>query len=182
MGPKMDGAFGRIGPWASATTLVALLATGCGSQNMPASAQATGGSDGGGADGSDSSRPVDTGAGGTDALTPTGDGGLGAADAGTVSGDAATCGGPLVLSPQRDATFVYVCSFQANPPPDPKQVVVYSDEDLTDLVPASPSDGWRWGDASETTILLTGSFCSEALAGDIPRLFVLYTCALPPIP
>ncbi len=179
----MNRAFGRIGCWASAITLVALLATGCGSQNTPASVPATGGGSGGtgGADASDSAHPVNTGAGGTDALTPTGDGGLAAADAATASGDAATCGGPLVLYPQQDASFVYVCSFQANPPADPNQVVVYSDEDLTDLVPASPSDGWRWGDASDTTILLTGSFCSEALAGDIPRLFALYTCPFPPI-
>ncbi len=179
----MNAAFGRIGFSASAITLAALLATGCGSQDMPASVPATDGGSGGsgGADGSDSSHPVNTDAGGTDALTPTGDGGLGAADAGTGSRDAATCGGPLVLYPQQDAHFVYVCSFQANPPPDPNQVVVYSDEDLTDLVPANPSDGWRWGDASDTTIWLTGSFCSEALAGDIPRLFVLYICPLPPI-
>jgi hypothetical protein len=47
-------------------------------------------------------------------------------------------------------------------------------------IPASASDGWTYSDAA--TILLTGSYCDDALAGKFVFLHVIFTCHEGPTP
>jgi hypothetical protein len=170
MGVRMSGAF-------ATTALAALLAIGCSSEELPPSAN---NASSGSSNGSGSSPPAGTaGASGAGGIRPTGDGGVG----GAASGNASMCGGPYLLFPQKDSSLPDVCPFQLTvAPPDQYSLRVFEDEALTKPIPMSSSDGWSWAEASDTRILLTGSFCTDPAGPLPPPLWALYACPLPPIP
>jgi hypothetical protein len=110
------------------------------------------------------------------------DSGVAVADAGSATSDASICDPVLVrLLSQRDDAAVYACSFALTIPSNGyDEIRVFEDEALTMQVPASASDGWTYSDAS--TILLTGTYCDDALAGKIVFLYVIFACPGHPIP
>jgi hypothetical protein len=74
------------------------------------------------------------------------------------------------------------CTFKANAtPPDKNLVYVYVDKDL---VTSSGSNGWTFdtSDPTYSTITLTGSYCSDMLAGVTTQVQIVFGCpnTLPP--
>jgi Mg-chelatase subunit ChlD len=66
----------------------------------------------------------------------------------------------------------------ASPPPDPSNVVVYMDKQL---VPKAPDNGWTFG-ATNTAIVLTGSYCDHLVASWTTTVEVLFGCPGSPPP
>jgi hypothetical protein len=68
------------------------------------------------------------------------------------------------------------CNFKANSaPPDKSLVYVYVDKRLT---PESDSSGWKFDatDPTYSTIVLTGSYCEDTLAGRASQVQIVFGC------
>lgn len=66
------------------------------------------------------------------------------------------------------------CTFEAaQTPPDVTQVWVYVDKGF---VAQDPSNGWTFG-ATNSTIVLTGTYCDNMLAGLTSKVEILFGCA-----
>ena len=71
------------------------------------------------------------------------------------------------------STVVGSCSFTAvSPPPDPTLVSVYVDKQL---VPQDANNGWTFG-ATNSTILLTGTYCDNVMSGTSSQVEILFGC------
>jgi hypothetical protein len=75
------------------------------------------------------------------------------------------------------------CEFQTPmSPPDDSKVYVYVDKTLINQVAANTDDGWMFGAAS-SNIVLTGSYCTNLLAGAPSTVQIIFGCKdyIPPI-
>jgi hypothetical protein len=75
------------------------------------------------------------------------------------------------------------CEFQTPmSPPDDSKVYVYVDKTLINQVAASTEDGWMFG-ATSSNIVLTGSYCTNLLAGAPSTVQIVFGCKdyIPPI-
>jgi hypothetical protein len=105
-----------------------------------------------------------------------------ASDAGSPTSDTAICNSvPMRLLSKSDAGAVRDCSFALTIPSNGyDEIRVFEDESLTIQIPASAADGWTYSDAS--TLLLTGSYCDDAIAGKIVFPYVVFACHEGPTP
>jgi len=74
------------------------------------------------------------------------------------------------------------CAFQTpTTPPDPTKVYVYLDKQLINQVANPTDDGWTFGNTT-SDIVLTGSYCSNLLAGASSTVQIIFGCAdyIPP--
>jgi len=68
------------------------------------------------------------------------------------------------------------CEFKApTAPPDDSKVYVYVDKVLTGQVASPTEDGWMFG-ATTSDIILTGSYCTNLLAGAATTVQIVFGC------
>ena len=69
------------------------------------------------------------------------------------------------------------CEFQAPlVPEDPALVYVYVNKTLINQAVNSTDNGWRFG-ATTSNIVLTGSYCTDLLAGANSTVQIVFGCA-----
>ena len=74
------------------------------------------------------------------------------------------------------------CDFQTpTSPPDNSKVYVYVDKTLISQAASNTDDGWMFG-ATNSDIVLTGSYCTNLLAGAASTVQIIFGCAdyIPP--
>ncbi len=149
---------GRTGGWGVAVALA--LAIGCSSEQMPGASAATGGMSGGAE-------------GGTAGFAVTDGGAAADTDPGTQC-DISAANVPI----QAGAS---ACAILINLPPGTVPTSIRVQDQSMVTIPESASDGWIYGDP-QSPILLTGSYCADAMAGRLTAVTILLSCPGHPIP